>query len=144
MAFQAGDPLTAAQINNITTKYLEARSSADEVPDTTLTDVNGATVTFTTALANTVVRVESFWDLNIATGATYIGTLYVDGVVEATGECHANVSATARMSLAQGWTVTLASAGSHTLKLRRVMTANVTANLFGTHTKIQISGPGLT
>lgn len=144
MPFAAGQTLTAAQLNNITNKALEARSSGDETVTTSVVDVNNATLTFTTPLANTIVRVTSFWDINSTSGAdTFIGTLYVDGVVNATGECHEQ--AAGRFSLAQSWTVTLAAAGSHTLKLRRTRSgATSTFTLFGIHTKIQIDGPGLT
>ncbi len=147
MAFAAGQTLTAAQLNNITTKYLEARSSADETVTTSVVDVNGATLTFTTPLANTTVSVESYWDIGVTGGADlFIGTLYVDGVVNSTGEVHWDGDGAAgRATVAQGWTVTLVAAGSHTLKLRRTKTTNIdTVTLFGTHTKIKVSGPGLT
>jgi hypothetical protein len=127
-------------------KYLEARSSGDETVTTSVADVNGATLTFTTAVAGTVVKVTSYWDIS-STGSTdvFIGTLYVDGSVYAFGEAHLEGGDTsARTTLAQGWTVTLASAGSHTLKLRRTKTSNSdTVTLYGIHTKIQVEGLGI-
>ncbi len=127
-------------------KYLEARSSADETVTTSVTDVNGATLTFTTPAANTVVKVTSYWDVSTTGGTdTFIGTLYVDGSVYGFGEAHDEGAGTSgRTTLAQGWTVTLASAGSHTLKLRRTKTSNSdTLTLFGIHTKIQVEGLGI-
>jgi hypothetical protein len=127
-------------------KYLEARSSGDETVTTSVTDVNGATLTFTTPVAGTVVKVTSYWDIS-STGSTdvFIGTLYVDGSVYAFGEAHLEGGDTsARTTMAQGWTVTLASAGSHTLKLRRTKTSNSDAiTLYGIHTKIQVEGLGI-
>lgn len=127
-------------------KYLEARSSGDETVTTSVVDVNGATLTFTTPAANTVVKVTSYWDVATSGGTdTFIGTLYVDGVVNTQGEAHVEgAGTTGRNTESQGWTVTLAAAGSHTLKLRRTKVGSSdTLTLFGTHTKIQVEGLGI-
>lgn len=130
---------------NVRPTYLEARSSGDETVTTTETDVNGATLTFTTAVANTIVKVNSYWDVAISGGTdTLIGTLYVDGVKNTQGEAHMEAAGSQRETVAQGWTVTLASVGSHTLKLRRQKAGSSdTVTLYGIHTKIQVEGPGL-
>ncbi len=143
MTFLAGQKVTATLLNNHVLRTLEARSSADETVTTTVTDVNGATLTITTPVANTVVRVGATWDI-AATGTTdiFVGSLYVDGVKLDEGEGIGQISL--RATIYQAWNVTLATAGSHTLKLRRQKTSNSnTLTLSGKHTKIQISGLGI-
>lgn len=143
MTFLAGQKVTATILNNHVIKTLEARSSADETVTTTETDVNGATLTFTTPVANTIVTIDSYWDVtSTVAGDLLIGTLYVDGTKSTQGEAHGGF--VNRGTVAQGWTATLAAAGSHTLKLRRQKANNSgTVTLFGTHTKIQVSGLGI-
>jgi hypothetical protein len=145
LPFTAGSRVTAANLNNNTWHTLEARSSGDETVTTVLTDVNGATLTITTPVANTVVTVTSYWDIATTGGTdTFIGTLYVDGILHGNGEAHLEGAGSERETVAQGWEVTLGSAGSHTLKLRRQKTTNTdTMTLFGTHTKIKVGGLGI-
>lgn len=145
MAFAAGQKLTATDLNNHTWRTLEALASGDQTVTTTLTDVAGATLTFITPVANTVVNVQSYWDVGTTGGSdTFLGTLYVDNVLEPTGEAHMEGAGSERNTVTQGWDVTLATAGFHVLKLRRQKAgATDTVTLFGTHTKIIVSGLGI-
>lgn len=139
--------ITDATVISRSTVYREARSAGDETVTTVDTDVAGATLTFTTPTVNTVVSVESYWDVATTGGTdTFIGTIMVDGVTNTTGEAHAEgEGSSGRVAISQGWTVTLAAAGSHTIKLRRQKASNSdTLTLFGIHTKIKVQGPGLT
>ncbi len=145
MAFASGQRVTAAQLNNITWKTLEARSTGNETVDVVLADVNGATLTITTPVANTVVTVWGYFDVGTTGGTdTFIGSLNVDGSGVTTGEAHLEGAGSERATVAQSWEVTLASVGSHTLKLRRQKSSAAdTVTLFSTHTKIKVAGLGI-
>lgn len=146
MTFLAGQKVTATLLNNHVLRTVEARSSGDETVTTSVTDVNGATVTINTPVDNTVVKVDSIWDLATSGGTdTFLGTLYVDGVLQANvGEAHFEGAGAERYTVAQSWNITIATAGSHTLKLRRQKTSNSDVlTLYSIHTKIQVSGLGI-
>lgn len=128
-----------------------AQASGSLTTTTTVTDVPGATVTITTQVANTVVVVYGMFDVLCAgttTGDIGVGTLNVDGTDVATHnaivEGKVGASNEVRLTGGQVWRVTLATAGSHTLKLRGsrfnagVQTGTITFQL--THTTIAVLG----
>lgn len=122
MAIQAGETVTAAKLNHLKpTPYRAAATSTLTGPQTNA-DVPGATVTFDTETDNAVYVVEAVFDYrNNATGTSSQGSgnIYVDGAIQSEyaifrdGGGSANTS----MTVSQVYKGTLATAGSHTIKL---------------------------
>lgn len=85
-------------------------------------DVAGASVTFSTNSSNAVYSVVASFDAYLAAagaGVTFIGSLMVDGVLDAGGSFTFSGQTTGdRGTICGIWTGTLPSSGSHTLKLR--------------------------
>ena len=103
-----------------TIQHLVALASSDLTVGTSDTDIAGATITVTTQVANAVARVAADydWDCTVTgTGYCY-GNLYVDGTRQAGEAIFVAQSAETRIPGSKHWTITLATAGSHTLKLR--------------------------
>lgn len=143
MTILAGQKVTADEYNADVPGRFDDTLAADEVITTTATDVTGVSIAFTTAIANTKVQALATCDIG-STGSGDIGfvTCVLDGVAQSG---NAKLQGAIRATVAQSWTITVATAGAHTIKLQRQKagTAN-TVTLFGTHTKLTISGNGIT
>lgn len=129
-------------LTNLRVKSYMAAATASLTCTTTGQDVPGATITFTTTVANTVALVQAHFDVNNSGGAdTFLGIMAVDGG-DMTAQAIARLSG--RSAVSQSWAVTLAAAGSHTVKLRaaKVGTANV-VEAYLTHTQIVVSAAGI-
>lgn len=131
----AGERITASKLS--TTRRDVAAGSALLIT-TTPTDVPDLTLTFTTTRANVDVHVIAFLDVatvgaDPVTG-TLVGELMVDGNAESAQILwNAGTDATphdgGRSTVGQSWNVTLASAGSHTLKIRASRVAGTAGDL---------------
>lgn len=128
MPAPAGRAPTAGQFIRLQTVIYEAIQSGNggglQSLTTTETDLLGCSVTFTTATAAARVVVIAGGHFLIQTGsASNLATvlLNVDGATTTNPfmRCYASVSGV-ELTLAQFWNLTLASAGSHTLKLRGI------------------------
>ncbi len=100
---------------------LEAVASSDfTIPVTTPADIPGATLTFTTATTNQTCIVEVTWDFRCtATGTGYCyGEVVVDGVLDGRKSLFVVTAAETRLPGFFRKKYTLASAGSHTIKLQ--------------------------
>lgn len=94
------------------------------------TDITGTSVTVTTTKPNAILQVVAAFDLSIGTAATQDieGKFRVDGVTQ-TGNAEAQLTTTGqRGSYIGEWTVTLATAGSHTFLLRGINNTAQTVN----------------
>lgn len=141
-------PLSATSMTNAAF----AQASSNLVCTTTITDVPGATVTITTQVANTVVMVQGVFDfsaINMTAAHVGQGSLAVDGSTVAnpkalyTGYTPGVANSNFRSTITQVWLVTLASAGSHTLKLqgsRNLDTGGTTYQIGQNHTTITVLG----
>lgn len=135
-------PLSATSFTNIVT----AAASSNLTPTTTTTDIPGATVTITTQVANTKVFVAASLDCQVQNMSdAIIALLNVDGVDQGSPQVlfGGSVAAAAfiRGSQAQSWVITLASAGSHTLKLRGARgSTGGTPTIFQNFTTITVMG----
>lgn len=140
--YSAGQKLSAADMNTNITKLLSARGSvASATVTTTIADFSGCTLTFTTAEANTKVLITGVFDVE-STGTTDIFTGYCD--VDGSSQTYtATLKGTCRASVTQQWLVTLASAASHTIKLRVQKTNNSNTVTCYQGTNITIVGNGL-
>lgn len=103
------------------TVELEQASTADTTIGTSYADITGATLTFTTTVPNAVVVINADFDLRtIATGTGYCyGAVMVDGVLNTTRQSlQVFQSAESRSQAHLRIVQTLATAGSHTIKLQ--------------------------
>lgn len=124
MPILTGQIVTADDLNHLkpTTYHQDATSNLAGV--VVNTDVPGATITFDTETDNAVYVAEGNFDMDwqgaAAAGAVMIGRLSVDGVI-ATGDVNVEQAAGANGDRLGGatrtWRGTLATAGSHTIKL---------------------------
>lgn len=94
------------------------------------TDITGATITFTTTKTNTLVLVVGTFDFSIATGATGLiqGKLVVDSSNQSSVATAVFPTSSGRGTVCQTWVITLATAASHTLKLRAINGTGQTVN----------------
>lgn len=118
---------------------ITAASNLDLALTTSTVDIPAATVTFSTDNDNAVVLVVGFFDFDCSaftSGGVAVGALDVDGVVQ-NGLAALEISATTdRATVGQCWEVTLASAGSHTIKLGARKTGGTnTISALATQTK---------
>jgi hypothetical protein len=141
----AGAFAIASDVNSLGQNEFTANAtSVTQAVTTTLTDLAGATKTIITPVANTVVSVTGYFDIE-ANGMTdiFLGFLASNAVTQ-TGEAH--WQAVGRATIAQHWTLTLGAAGSYTLKLRiqKILNTNTLVVYGSGHSKITISGKGIT
>lgn len=129
----AGDRVTASKLS---TTRLSAAASALLVVTTTPTDVTDLTITITTTRANVDVQAHGVLDaeaLNTTPGVV-VGQLLVDGnaqTAQILWKAGANGNAAntgARVTVGQNWTFTLATAGSHTIKIQASMVGGTAAH----------------
>ena len=144
MALLAGEIVTAGRLGRMQPVTYEAQASgALAMTDTTETDIPGATVTLSTAAANAIYVVTATFDASVTTtnaSTLMVGKLTVDGSIQTGTAIHAMDTAL-RTTIPMTWRGTLASAGSHTLKLRGNLSAAAagTASFIQTNTRIAIT-----
>lgn len=142
---QAGAPATAQMLATLVNAELQTVfvAATGTINYTGATVDSTPSVSFTTSYPNTVVMCWGTFDATINSGiATFIGYLNVDGTRLTTGEAHlvGESAASTRATIMQVWVFTVASAGSHTLKLQGTGANTAT---FATHTKLHalVFGP---
>lgn len=117
--FTAGQKLHASDLNFFIVGA--ACNSSLTLNGGAVTDISGATVTFTTTHTNVVVTCTGIFDMqanSFSSVAAAIGHLSVDGSDQTTQAIFVATATNQRACVSQCWTITLASSGSHTLKLR--------------------------
>ena len=117
-----------------------AACSGNVALTTTEVDITGATVTFSTVKANAKYLVIASFYMSSVVGGTAVaaGKLNVDGSNQPAFANYTGVSTNERANVAQSWSGTLAAAGSHTLKLRGVLSAGTGVTVNATHTTINV------
>lgn len=122
----AGQTLTAGTVDRIQPKWYEGiATSALAVSTSTYADIVGASVTFSTVAANARFKAEAVFDASVTTANTtnlMVGRLVVDGTPDTGGLAVHAMDTQDRDTIVQQWTGTLASAGSHTIKLQGAVT----------------------
>jgi hypothetical protein len=130
VAILAFEIVTAGRLNRMqpVTYYAEQSSSLNMT--TTVTDIPGCSITLSTTTDNAVYLAYGIFDFDLggATTATALGRLNVDGADTGKTARYGAEVASDVSTVAQQWRGTLASAGSHTLKLRGSTSAGT--NLF--------------
>lgn len=131
----AGERITASKLS---TTRLRAVCGTALTVTTVATDIADMTLTFTTTRTNVNVHALAFLDAatvgaDPVTG-TLVGELVVDGNAESAQVLwSAGTDATPndgnRAMVGQSWVVTLATAGSHTLKMRASRVAGTAGDL---------------
>lgn len=144
MALLAGQIATAEDLQLLQPQRYDAACTADTNPTTTILDITGATYTFTTRRDN--ARAHVVWmvdfDPNNTTAAIYVVFINVDGV-DVTNPQAVFVNNTSvdnrAAGLPQQVTVTLPTAGSHTIKLRgQRASGSGSVDINATHTTMSI------
>lgn len=120
-------------------RIIGARSTKDVMLSTSSQDVTGTAMTFLTYNANAHMHVTATADFDSQAPFTStticVGELYIDNVVQAGQILYQIKSSDDRATVAQTWSLTIASAGSHTIKLTgRFTTATATVNMRQEHT----------
>ena len=140
MPILSGDIVTAATLNRLQTKSYHADATSAVGPSVTDTDVPGATITFNTETDGATFVATGDYDFDYSGAATVLeqGKLVVDGAIQAgTANCQDNSSgANDRRTHSRTWHGTLATAGSHTIKLTVTLGSGITVN--ATHTGITV------
>jgi len=119
--FAAGQKLRASDLNRACPTELFQGSTGDYTITGSYGDITGASITFTTVVANAVVIINADFDLRVtATGTGYCyGSVAVDGVTDTTYQRLSTYqSAETRAGGHLRIKTTLATAGSHTIKLQ--------------------------
>lgn len=129
MPFSAGEIGLASKFNRIQpTTYDVAATTAPVTLTTSNQDVTGATITFSTTAANAIYVATACFDFEATTAAVTVmqGRLSVDAAVQ-TEEAllDGSISSDQRATVYQQWRGTLASSGSHTIKLVALKSLNV-------------------
>ena len=134
----AGNRITAdllAALANNSLQFIGAAQTTSTINMTgTAQDLTGTSLTFTTTYPSTKVTIWACFDIDCVSQATtniFVGTCLVDGTGQA-GEAHQTV---VRSTCFQEWITTLASSGSHTIKLQGKQTNGTNQQTNATHTK---------
>lgn len=141
MSFHAGETITAARLNRLQPATYSSNGSSNQALDTTETDIAGASITLTTETdgAYFVVHATFGFDITAATTAFASGILHLDGV-EVSGRCRfAGEVATEYNTPTQLWHGAVGTAGSHTFKLRGLLSAGTGITTLGAYTKILVT-----
>lgn len=116
----AAEASTRAAADTALTRRLFGGRLAANVGVTTLADIAGCTVTFTTAAANTPVMITGVFDASTTAGNYVECVIAIDGT-DQTQKAHATSGSVGGPDTAtQVVNAVLAAAGSHTIKLRGV------------------------
>lgn len=143
MPFTGLQIVTADQLNRLQPiTYSEMASSALTVTTTTDTDIPGCSITLTTGANNATYVASAIFDCDATvTNATtlIVGKLFVDGAA-ALGTSTYAMDTALRATIAEMWVGTLATAGSHTLKLTGALNVAAGTGVFrATNTKITVT-----
>lgn len=142
MPFSAGQRVTAAQLNALIPQTFDVVCTAATTVTTTLADVTGASITFSTVNANATALVIWTCDVNITVlsgGNTIVASMNYDGSDVTAREMIVTMDDVHRWTLTQTDIVNLGSAGSHTIKLRSQKTvAAGTAQFIQDHTGFRV------
>jgi hypothetical protein len=142
MALTAGQRLTTTNLSQPFVVQAYCSSSLTQSTNTAA-DIVGATVTFNTVGTNVQALIQGVFDMATTTPAANfaLGTCVVDGGAALGAECVLeNDTTNYRGTGTQVWLVTLAAAGSHTIKLQGNLTSSAGVCTFNaSHTGITVT-----
>jgi hypothetical protein len=142
MAILAGEIVSAGRLGLLQPTTYDAACTSALTVGTAEADVVGASITFTTAGANAIYVVEGIFDVIVdaaAAGTNVLGRCAVDGASLGASAVY-EMNAPDRGPANQIWRGTLASAGSHTIKLLgNKSTASGVARILNINTTIHLT-----
>lgn len=120
MPFASGQRLTAARLNRVQPATYIGVQSAQLTLSATMTDVPGCSITLATLTDGAVYVAQAVFDFDLtaATTSTQTGRLLVDGAAQTQVARFGAEVSTDTATVAQQWRGTLATAGTHTLKIQ--------------------------
>lgn len=133
MAFLAGENLTAGRVNRLAPKPYWAQANNTLPASSSAVDVPGASITFSTETAGATVVVNwqaAFYHSGVAGALNSVVAVLDTSTVApmvAFGRQQAN---TDNVQGAATWQTTIASAGSHTIKLRGTTGTNCVIQIY--------------
>lgn len=136
----AGDRIVAAGLKHPFI-VAAAASAGLTMTTTTITDITGATVTFSTVQTAATVLVWGVFDTSVNTAGASLatGSCSIDGTQQTAFAIAQLQTVGTRYTIAQLWTATLSGSGSHTIKLRgNLNTAAGSATFNQTHTTVTV------
>lgn len=118
--FTAGQKVRASDLNRACPITFEQECTADYTITSSFGDVTGASITITTSVANAVCIIEANFDFRLVTAGTGYCRAYamIDGTRHARELPFTFPAAEARTTGTLRIKTTLATAGSHTIKLQ--------------------------
>lgn len=119
MTIFAGQVLDAQTLNHLQPTSYNAVGSGTVAAGSTNADVTNATITLTTETANATYKAWCTWDFNATgvPGGSSTGRMALDGVGQSPLATFRGDAANERGTVSANYRGTIASAGSHTLKL---------------------------
>lgn len=133
MSFLAGDLLTAQRVNRLQNKTYFDEATGILPASSTNVDIPGLSITFTTETDG--AKVNCIWsaDFNLTGATTSLANtrLLLDGVTPSSNFATFQAGvATDRGTTGQTCEFTIATAGSHTIKMQGTTPANMTVDLY--------------
>lgn len=141
MPFAALQKVRVTQLNNLIVTTYEAECDSTLTLSTTSTNVSGTAITVVTTTNGARWRAWGTFDARAFTGGAAVmqGRLEVDGVEEGREAIMNGASTGDRATIGQTWSGTIPSAGSITIRLRGVKSANVgTLRFEAVHTSLLV------
>jgi len=138
MAFLAGERITAARLNRLQSTTYSATGTGTLTGPVSNADVTDATITLTTETDGATFAAWCVWDVDLSSATTGLGfaRLNVDGSLLNPLSTYALDAATDRLTVPQNYEGTLATAGTHTLKLVATLVAG--QQILGVNTSILV------
>jgi hypothetical protein len=135
MGFLAGENLTAGRLNRLQPKPYFVKATGTLAAGSTGVDVPGCAIAFTTEAANAIVQCSWSADFDYTGAITTVTTarLALDGSTfsDVYAVAQENAGGTNdRVTAAQFWQFTVATAGAHTIKMVASTPASIIINLY--------------
>lgn len=137
----AGDRIVASGLKHPFLQAAAASADLTLAATTTPSDITGASVTFNTVQSAASVVVWGVFDISVSVSGASVaeGLCSVDGVTQTAQGLTQLQTVGTRNTVAQVWAVTLSGSGSHTIKLRGMLSAAAgTAVFHQVHTTITV------
>lgn len=138
MPILSGQIVTAADLNHLKPTTYLATQTADVSGSVTNADLTGLSITLDTETDNAIYFAVAFLDFDHSGSTTTVavGKFQVDGVTQGGEVVYQQGISTDRMTPGNTWRGTLATAGSHTLKMIATIPANITCHI--TNSKLHV------
>ncbi|GGT43324.1 hypothetical protein [Streptomyces purpureus] len=139
MPLLAGQRLKAGQLDRLRPRRYSAVGTSTVAGPLTNGDIPGCTITLTTETANAEYHIIGVFDIRATLGSagTATGRAAIDGAMQSPLATFNAPDASGRNTVAQQWTGTIPTAGSHTIKLVATLT-NSTQEAVGVNSSVVV------